>query len=275
MNKPTISIIMAVYNCEDTVKEAIDSLISQTYEDWELILCNDASTDRTSEIIAEIAKRMVSNSVTILNNEVNSKLAYSLNRCLEVAQGDFIARMDADDISNPERLEKQMHYLESHPEIDMVGTSMRRFNNSGLGDIVEPASSEPDKWIFMKSSRVPFCHATILARRSVFETVGNYTVSWRTERGQDVDLWYKFFAAGLQGRNLNEALYLVREDSAAIRRRTRKARIGGFVTQVVGSKSLGYPLPSYLRYFINLLKIFIPYSFFDVYRRFTAFRNKS
>ena len=149
---------------------------------------------------------------------------------------------------------------------------MLRFNSEGTGDVIHPAAESPDKWTMGRSSKAPFFHATVLARRHVFDKVGNYTVSWRTERGQDADLWFKFFAAGLAGRNLPEPLYRVREDAAAIRRRTTRARLGGYVTYIKGCWALGYAPLAYIRATVNLLKIFIPYRVFDWHRAWTRRR---
>lgn len=102
MKKPEISLIMAVYNCQDTVAEAIDSIIGQTFQDFECIICDDCSTDDTYRIVCEFANEYPDR-IVVLRNERNEKLAYSLNHCLRHAKGEYIARMDGDDISLPER----------------------------------------------------------------------------------------------------------------------------------------------------------------------------
>lgn len=272
MNAPLISVVMSVYNCESTLMEALASIFNQTYTNWELVVCDDASTDGTGEVLRSAAKSVDDSRFIILTNKTNRKLAYSLNRCLGTASGQLIARMDGDDVSEPDRLERQVRFLNENPKVDLVGTATRWFNSNGLGEVLQPETLEPDRWTYGKSARVPFAHPTILARRSVFETVGNYTVSWRTERGQDVDLWFKFFAAGLVGRNLPEPLYRFREDAAAIRRRTPRARFGAFVTRVKGNWSLGYPPRAYAMAIPGLLKILVPYPVFDWHRRRSRIR---
>lgn len=266
MSTPLISVIMSAHNASMTLPAALASIEQQTFQNWELVVCDDASTDSTQSILTDAVGEFGANRLILLRNEVNRKLAYSLNRCLEVASGDFIARMDADDLSEPTRFEVQLRYLAEHPEVDVVGTAMRRFNANGPGEVVYPAAEEPDKWTLGRSTKSPFFHATILARREVFEKVGNYTVSWRTERGQDLDLWFKFFAAGLVGCNLRDPLYWVREDAAAIRRRTPKARFGAYVTRLKGNWALRYPLGAYVRCTVDVLKILVPYWVFDWHR---------
>lgn len=270
---PLISVIMAVRNCEKTLRSAIESINEQTYANWELVVCDDASTDSTRAVLDELVAEIGAERFVVLMNETNRKLAYSLNRCLESASGRYIARMDGDDSCEPDRFERQMHYLREHPDVDLVGTAMRRFNDLGLGGIVYPASEAPDRWTMSRSTRAPFCHGTVLAKRSVFETVGNYTVSWRTERGQDTDLWLKFFAAGLTGRNLRDPLYRVREDAAAVRRRTPRARFGEFVTRVTGYRTLKYPPLAYVRATVELSKVLVPYRLVDAYASHSARRR--
>lgn len=258
---PTISVIMATYNCITTVEKSIESIVAQTYSDWELVVCDDGSTDGTFELLQVIAARLTPR-MTLLRNRSNRRLPYSLNQTILASSGRFIARMDADDLSEPTRLARQAEFLESHPEYAVVGTGMRRFNESGLGEVLHPVA-EPNRETLGRGGTLPFFHATILARRSMFDLIGNYTVSWHTERGQDVDLWFKFFHAGFSGANLVEPLYLVREDAAAIRRRTPRVRIGAYVTRIKGNRMLGYPLRWYIRPTVDLLKVLVPYRVFD------------
>lgn len=266
-NLPLVSVVISVYNCEATVEAALDSIRAQTYPNWELVVCDDCSTDGTPAALKKMAERVGRARFILLSNSSNRKLPYSLNRCLKAASGELIARMDGDDISEPNRLARQVAFLSENPDVDLVGTAMRRFNESGLGDVIHPASPEPDRWTLGRSSKAPFFHATIMARRTVFDRVGNYTVASRTVRVEDVDLWYKFFKAGLIGRNLPEPLYRVREDEAAIRRRTPKSRVAGFVTSVIGSWNLGYPPSAYAKAIVDLSKIFVPYRVFDWHRQ--------
>lgn len=260
---PRVSVIMAVRNCEETLAESLDSLLSQTHQNWDLVVCDDASWDGTRTVLQEYQARLGNDRMTVLRNETNMKLAFSLNRCLEFASGDYIARMDGDDISRPSRLATQLRYLEENPGVDLVGTSMQRFNGHSLGAVIYPRYRRPSRST-MSTSPTAFFHATLLARRHVFERVGGYTVSWRTERGQDLDLWYKFFAAELVGENLAEPLYLMRDTQDSVRRRTRKSRLGIFATRVKGSRELRLPLISYIHALAGLQKILLPMRLLDL-----------
>ena len=107
-----ISIIMSVYNCEETIRESIDSILAQTYTEWEFVICNDCSTDGTQEILDDYKQRFPERFI-LIRNQTNMRLAYSLNQCLQYVTGYFVARMDGDDYCAPDRFEKQIRFLES------------------------------------------------------------------------------------------------------------------------------------------------------------------
>ncbi|MDI6559806.1 glycosyltransferase family 2 protein [Bacillus altitudinis] len=215
MRQPKVSIIMGVYNCQETVDESIESILRQTYENWELIICDDASTDGTYEKVLNYTMRDPDR-IRLIQNEHNQRLAASLNRCLTEANGELIARQDGDDISVSTRLEKQVHFLEAHPEYDVVGTAMTVFDESGAKG-VRALVSEPDRRVLARGT--PFCHGTIMMRASAYKALNGYRSVKTTRRMEDIDLWIRFFAAGRKGFNLQEPLYLVREDEAAFQRR--------------------------------------------------------
>lgn len=261
---------MATYNCAPTLRDALDSIEKQTLAGWELIVCDDASTDGSLAILEEFAMRHPGQ-VTVLRNETNQKLAYSLNRCLAECSGEFIARMDGDDRSYPERLEIQRHFLVEHPRVQVVGTAMRRFDDKGEHDVVRFPRS-PDRWA-LRELRAPFAHATIMMRRATYEALGGYTVAPRTRRGQDLDLWFRFFHEGYVGANIQEPLYWVREDIAAIRRRGFKTRWMAFQTTIIGFRMLDYPVHWYARPVFELAKALIPPKVMLIYRRWQARNN--
>ena len=263
---PTVSIIMGAYNAENTIREAIESILAQDFTDWEFIICDDASDDETLQICREY-ELLDPDRFHVLSNERNMKLPATLNRCLAVARGKYIARMDADDRSDPERLTRQVAKLESEPTIDLVGTAMQRFDSNGMGGRVVPPAC-PNRNTLRRSA--PFCHATIVARRYVYEVVGGYNDSRRTARCEDLELWFDFYDSGFVGVNLQESLYFVREDLEAIRRRKPRTRWNSFRTTVIGYRKLGYPIYCYLRPALRLYKILVPYRLQHWYRRWQA-----
>lgn len=123
MNKPKISVIMGIYNCESTLDEAIESILNQTFTDWEMIMCDDGSSDGTYIKAKEYEKKYPGRFV-VIRNEHNMGLNITLNNCLKLAKGEYIARMDGDDISLPQRFEKEVDILDNHPEFAIVSTPM-------------------------------------------------------------------------------------------------------------------------------------------------------
>lgn len=263
MSGKKVSIIMSVYNCEKTLEQAIDSIIAQTYTNWEFIICNDCCTDGTQDILESYRCRMPDKFI-LIKNEKNMRLAYSLNQCLKYATGIYVARMDGDDYCAPDRFERQIQFLESHPEYDLVGTSMRRFNHEGLADSVTKPM-QVDK--YSMRNIIPFNHATIMTYSRVYEKLKGYVVSERTNRAQDYDLWFRFFHLGLSGYNLQEDLYFVREDMNAIRRRTFRVRWNAFKTTRIGFRLLGFPRRWLIKPFLSMLtKSMVPYRVIAWYR---------
>lgn len=213
-----VSVIMGIYNCADTLGEAIDSIIDQTYPDWELIMCDDGSTDNTYQI-AHMYQNRYPDKIVLLKNNTNRKLPYTLNRCLAEATGKYIARMDGDDRSRPNRFEEQVRFLEVHPEVDLVGTGMIYFNDGNIiGYRKAPSNPEPE----IIGIGTPFFHGTIMMRSAVYRALNGYSLEPYVTRSEDIDLWIRFFASGYHGANLDQYLYCVREDFDAVKRRRIK-----------------------------------------------------
>ncbi len=263
---------MAIFNCAHYLPEAIDSILTQTYTNWELILCDDASTDNTYQVAKQYADKYP-DKIRLIQNEKNSKLPFSLNHCLQYATGEFVARMDGDDVCLPERFEKQVAYLRAHPEYQVVGTDMQHFNeHTGLADIV-PSCTNPDYYTLRK--HIPYHHATILTYKYVYDKVGGYTVSKRTTRAQDYDLWFRFYHEGFNGNNIHEPLYRMREDAGAVRRRTFKVRWNALKTTYIGYRLLGYPKWWLIRpTMVCLMKSLVPFWGVDLYRKWQARRSR-
>ena len=130
MKEKKVSVIMGIYNCASTLDESIGSILNQSYSNWELIMCDDGSMDDTYQK-ALFHKKKYGDRIILLRNEHNMGLNYTLNKCLEVATGDYVARMDGDDISLPTRFEKEVKYLEEHSE--MSKSTKKRFYTSQSG----------------------------------------------------------------------------------------------------------------------------------------------
>ena len=219
-----VSVVMGIYNCAETLGESIDSLIAQTYSDWELVMCDDASTDNTLEVAMSYAEKY--DNIKVIRNETNLGLAASLNRCIEYADKncEYIARQDGDDLSVPERFETQVKFLDEHPEYVLVSTAMSCFDETGVWGI-QRKPEIPVARDFVNIS--PFFHAPVMMRRKELEEVGNYTVSKYLRRGQDYYLWHKFYCKGYKGFNIQKPYYMMRDDRSATSRRTFKSRLYG------------------------------------------------
>jgi len=252
MIKGQISIIMSVFNCEKTLRQSIDSILAQTYTNWQFIICDDCSKDGTMDILEEYSNKYPDKFI-IIQNEKNMRLPASLNHCLQYAQGEFCARMDGDDYVAPERFEKQVQYLQDNQEVHLVGTLMKAFGEEGFGRVI-PYNEFPDKYELRYGPC--FSHASILTYTKVYQDLGGYTVSPRTVRGQDYDLWFKFFAKGFKGVNLQEPLYYVREDEYSFLRRKPKLYLWAMVTRWKGFRTLKFPARYYIYVLAPILALF-------------------
>lgn len=265
--KDFISIILPVYNCEKTLIEAIESIIGQTYPHWQLVACDDCSTDESYHIL-EAYKEKLGNKMILLRNERNSRIAFTLNHCLQYCNGAFVARMDGDDISMPERLEKQISFLKKHPEYDLVGCQMISFDENGEHEI-KRGKEVPSKMDLR--TRTPFAHATIMCHAYVYKKLQGYTISPDVIRCEDVDLWFRFFENDFKGYNLQIPLYKVREDAESFKRRSFQHSAQASKVLFRSFRRMHYPLSSYIFIMKPLVSVLLPE---DLKRMIRNQRNK-
>ena len=233
--KPIISVIMGVYNIAgiSTFFKSIDSILNQTFSDFEFIICDDGSTDETANLLKKIAKQ--DKRIRLICNPTNLGLAASLNHCIELSQGEFIARQDADDYSTLNRFEKQYDFLKKNPKISFVGSFVALFNEKDIYRVREfPILPKKHDFLFT----MPFVHGALLFRREALLQSGMYRVSKETKRAEDYDLLMRMYAHGFCGANLSEILYYFLEDDAAIKRRKYKYRIDEAKVRWRGFKAL-------------------------------------
>ena len=239
---PKISVLMGIYNCGDTLSEAIESILRQTEQDFDLILCDDGSLDDTYAI-AKAYRDQYPYKITLLKNEENMGLHATLNRCFSAAHGEYIARMDGDDISMPDRFQKELIALEGNPKIALVSTPMVHFDESGTW-ATGKALPLPQPMDLVRST--PFCHGPCMIRREALLAVGGYTDDPKFLRVEDYDLWVKLYAAGYRGMNLTEPLYKMRDDRNAASRRKFRYRINEFRVKAKAVRLLHLPLWTYI-----------------------------
>jgi len=183
MDKPMVTVLMSVYNGERFLKEAIDSILNQTFTDFEFLIINDGSTDRSVEIIESYEDPRI----RLINNEKNLKLIASLNKGISLARGKYIARMDCDDVSMPDRLEKEVDFLEKSLDYGLVGTYYTVIDGEGKDqyNVSYPSSNELIK-LFL-SLNCPLAHGSIMGRTELFKQ--NLYGSEESYAVEDYELW--------------------------------------------------------------------------------------
>lgn len=199
---------MAVYNDECYVGEAIESILQQTYTHFEFIIVNDGSTDATGACIASYRD----NRIYCITIEKNEGLTKSLNRGIRAAHGKYIARMDADDTSMPERLEKQVAFMEHHADAAVCGTGTLIVD--GESRVEQIMECDPDKIaenIYLGNQLV---HSATIMRREVIETAGLYNEDYRY--AQDYELWFRLLSHGDRLYNIPDILHNYRVHSGNV-----------------------------------------------------------
>lgn len=197
MDNPRISVLMPVYNCEKYLDEAITSILNQTFSDFELIVINDGSTDRTDEIVRKYShdKRLVYEL-----NESNMGIVYSLNRGLELSKANIVARIDGDDIAAPTRLEVQYEFLEKNQDIVLVGSFIELIDEEGnyLGSREFITGPENTRKVFFYYG--PHRHPTVMFRKDIVDSVGRYRKEY--ELIEDIDLYFRLILSGYKTDNI-------------------------------------------------------------------------
>lgn len=249
-----VSVIMGIYNCEEYLEEALNCIVNQTYTNWEVIMCDDSSKDNT----IAVAQKFVDNypgKFRLLKNEQNMGLNFTLNKCLYEAKGEYIARMDGDDLCSPERFQKEIDVLENNPNIAIVSTDMEFFDENGVWGKTN-AVNEPTKMTFIKEA--PFCHAPCIVRKEAYLDVEGYTVDKKLLRVEDYHLWTKMYAKGYRGINIKESLYMMRDDRDAQSRRKFKYRLNSAYAHIIATKMLKLPIYTYCFCVIPIITGLIP-----------------
>lgn len=245
---------MGVYNIEkiDIIDSMMNSILRQTYSDLEFIICDDGSNDKTYEIMNNYA--ILDERIILIKNSVNRGLAYSLNECLKIANGDFIARQDADDISDLKRFEKQVTFLENNPHISFVGSNVYLFDKEVWGSRVLKKFPQNENFLFGS----PFVHGTIMFRKSALIAVENYRVSKETYRVEDYDLFMRLYKKNFLGANIQENLYYYQESKQNISKRKYKYRFDEVKIRYKGFKMLNLLPKGYIYILKPLIVGLIP-----------------
>lgn len=247
-----VSVLMSVYNGAPTLEKAAASVLAQTYRNLELILCDDASTDDTWRIMQRIAAQDAR--VTVFQNKTNRGLGASLNGCLSRAGGEYIARQDADDISDPDRIERTTDFLLSSGA-PYAACGVRVFDDGGVWSTRQYPQKITKHIIAQKN---PFFHPTMVFRRAVLEGVGGYSETPETRRTEDYDLVMRLAAEGVIGENLPEILYSVYEPKEAYLRHNAKTRLCEVRVRARGLRAMGSPASDYIYLVKPLIMACVP-----------------
>lgn len=202
---PRVSVIMSIYNCRDysQLRKSVQSILDQTYTDWEFIIYNDGSSDlKLQNYINSFSK--LDERIRVINSKVNKGLAYAKNKMIDLANGEYITAQDDDDISMPERLSKEVNFLDSHPDYAFVGTLAKVFDKDGIWGTYD-LEEIPNKDSFLWNS--PFLHPSVMFRRESLNLAHGYRVAKETKRAEDYDLFFRLYALELKGYNIQEYLY--------------------------------------------------------------------
>lgn len=255
MNAPVVSIVMSVYNGEKYLRELVESILNQTYKSFEFIIINDGSTDNSLDIL-----KGYNDSRIKIHHQENKGLTKSLNRAIRLSRGKYIARIDADELAYPRRLEKQVNFLDSNPEIGIVGSFATNIDE--ISQTIQKAIFP----VFDKSIRKElikenvFIHGSVMVKKSVLERVGYYDEAFRY--AQDYELWGRI-AEVSKLHNLPETLLirkLTRDSLSNNPEILRERTLLSIKAQVSVMKRLHSPFYSYLLLW-NLVLHFLLYRF--------------
>ena len=203
--KPDISVIMSVYNGETYLEEAIESVINQTFGNWELIVINDCSTDQTAEILSRFAEK--DERVKVHPNEVNLRLPTSLNKAISLSEGKYIARMDADDICLPDRFEKQFKFMEENPDVALSSCRFLTVKNGVYASGGAGGRCDSDALRAMLLVMNPILHPGVIAKAEVMKKFNYDPTHTCTE---DLELWTRMAMDGQKMQILPECLLIYR-----------------------------------------------------------------
>lgn len=251
INMPLVTVLLPCYNGELYIEEAVRSMMNQTYSNLEILIIDDFSSDNSNAILTRLAAE--DNRIRLVRNEKNLKLIKTLNKGLDLANGIYIARMDADDISLPERIEKQMNFMLSNPEVDLCGTNYIMIDGEGIemGASDYPLTNSEMKLNILFSS--PLAHPTVIFKRDFIRDIGKYREDFLN--AEDYELWIRVAINGVMA-NIEDKLLLYRWHGNNI-------SLTGGIEQNIKSVSLAFTMNP------NILEK-IPFDYINLHAKFVA-----
>lgn len=208
---PRISLVMPALNAEATLRQSFDSLAKQTMTDFDIILVNDGSSDSTQMIAESYQEKL---NIKIFNHDTPQGVADSINDGIKASDSEFIARLDADDLAQPQRLEKQLNFMSNHSKIGVCGSDMLLFNDN---DQQQYLLAHPQSNAAIRTALIQRCaisHPSVMCRRQVFEQIGYYDN--RFDFAEDYELWCRASLLGIKFANIPEVLTLYRKHEGQV-----------------------------------------------------------
>lgn len=253
--KTEVTVLMSVYNDKKNLKESIESILNQTYKDFEFLIFDDASTDGSKEILEQY-ERLDSRIKLVINN-TNKGLSYNLAQGVVASRTPWIARMDADDIAVNNRIEIQMNYVKEHPNVDIVGSYTIDINEDGkeLGLRKMPITHERISSLIWAC---PFVHPTVLYKKEAILLAGSYDEKLR--RRQDYELWFRCKAAKLRFANIDIPLIYYRCTNEYYKKNNFKVQVYQAKIGWNGAKMVKATPIAYFGIILSFLKGVLPYS---------------
>lgn len=226
MNTPKISVLMPVYNGEKYLREAIESITSQVFKDFEFLIIDDGSTDKSKDVIKQYKDKRI----VFIENKINLGLVATLNKGLMIAKGQYIARMDQDDISLPERFKDQVAFMDKHPDVGVCGTWIKFFGDAE--NIIEyPTNNDTIKsHLFFYNA---LAHPTVIIRSNFFK---KYNLKYKKNAAEDYDLWQRCSFL-FRIHNIPKVLLMYRISSKSYTQ-TYKSKMGETLNEIYSQKLL-------------------------------------
>ena len=237
-NSPLVTVLMPVYNGSRFLAEAIESILHQTFEDFEFVIIDDASTDSSVEII----KSYFDSRIRLIQNNLNMGQAKTMNKGLRLARAKYIARIDQDDRMKRDRLAKQVEFLEKNPDISLVGSSWEDIDENGVRITYSMSPIEPFQCSFelFVCGENPVAHPSVTFRREIIGLVGGYRAKYTP--AEDLDFWLRLGAKDYKFANLGEVLTCYRRtsDQESIKQDTKQViahhkALSEFLTIILGN----------------------------------------
>lgn len=271
--KPKVSVIMTVYNEEEYIRQSVTSVLSQTYEDFELVIVNDGSTDRTQEILGN---EFNDKRIRVFSQENKGRIR-ALNQAIKLSTGEYIANLDADDYCLPQRLEKQVEFLDRNPDVAVVGTAYHRYDEIRGEKWIRKYPMTDEKIRMEMSKYIPLCNSSVMIRKACLEEVGYYSEELDALQGiEDMELWIRI-AKKFKLANLDEPLVSrkIRKDSffhESLRHSERNRALARLNLKAI--RELSLPIKYYFFPLGRIIYFWLPNNFKRIVRKFFSDINE-